>query len=426
MDPLRYIRIKRFNCTIFRKNANQITQPGGLWDESTELYTKVKGATPSIVEREWRFKDDEGRVVSKVAFRHIERDVEVHSYQGGQICALFFDELTHFSEYVFFYMLSRNRSTCGVLPYVRATTNPDPDSWVRKFIDWWIGEDGFPIKERSGVLRYMVRIRGKIQWGDSREELWEKCDLKTDLDRDKVKSVTFIPALLSDNPALTKKDPGYRANLEALPEVERQQLLLGNWNAKNSKGNVFRRSQVTVIRAVPTDIISVCRAWDIAATEKKKDSDDPDYTAGVLMGKRKDGSFVVLDVINQQVNASQVEKLITNTAIADKAKWGFKYKIRLPQDPGGAGKIVASSYVRSLAGFTVTALPVTGSKENRAKPFSAQWQVGNVYILEAEWNDDYFKQLEAFPEGKHDDMVDASSDSFNEIAVSPFNVKALT
>ena len=239
IDPLRYIKIKGFNCTIFRKNANQITQPGGLWDESLELYTKIKGATPSIAEREWRFKDANGRMVSKVAFRHIERDAEVHSYQGGQICALFFDELTHFSSYTFFYMLSRNRSTCGVMPYIRATTNPDPDSWVREFIDWWIGEDGFPIKERSGVIRYMVRINGAIVWGDTKDELWEKCGLETEDDRAKVKSVTFIPALLSDNPALLQKDPGYRANLEALPEVERQQLLYGNWNAKNAAGKVF-------------------------------------------------------------------------------------------------------------------------------------------------------------------------------------------
>ena len=391
-----------------------------------ELYTKVKGATPSIVEREWRFKDEKGLIRSKVTFRHIERDVEVHSYQGGQICALFFDELTHFTEYTFFYMLSRNRSTCGVLPYVRATTNPDPDSWVRKFIDWWIGEDGFPLKERSGVLRYMARIHGKIEWGDTPEELCERCGLKTEKDRAKVKSVTFIPALLSDNPALTTKDPGYRANLEALPEVERQQLLFGNWNAKNSAGNVFRRSQVSVIQAIPADIVSVVRAWDLAATEKKKDSDDPDYTAGVLIGQRRDGSFVVLDVINQHVNASQVEKLIYNTSAADKAKYGFKYKVRLPQDPGGAGKIVANTYVRNLAGFSVTAQPVTGSKELRATPFAAQWQVGNVYVLAGEWNDDYFRQLESFPEGKHDDMVDASADSFNELAEPAFNVRNLT
>ena len=196
LDPLRYKNIRGFNCTIFRKNANQITQQGGLWDESMELYSQVKGAVPRITERQWVFRDKDGNVCSKVGFKHIERDSEVFSYQGGQICALFWDELTHFSEYTFFYMLSRNRSSCGVRPYVRATCNPDPDSWLRKFIDWWIGEDGYPIPERSGVIRWMVRIQDVIYWGDTKEELWERFNLEKPEDKEKVKSVTFISALL--------------------------------------------------------------------------------------------------------------------------------------------------------------------------------------------------------------------------------------
>ena len=52
-------------------------------------------------------------------------------------------------------MLSSNRSTCGVKPYIRATTNPDTDSWVRQFIAWWIDEDsGYPIPSRSGKIRW--------------------------------------------------------------------------------------------------------------------------------------------------------------------------------------------------------------------------------------------------------------------------------
>ncbi len=427
MDPVRYKNIKGFGCTIFRKNANQITQQGGLWDESLELYSQIKGAVPRITERQWLFKDKKGNIVSKVSFKHLERDADVHAFQGGQICAIFYDELTHFSEYIFFYMLSRNRSSCGVRPYIRATCNPDPDSWVRKFIDWWIGEDGFPIKERSGVIRYMVRISGEINWGDSREELWERFNLVTDKEREKVKSVTFIPALLEDNPALMKKDPGYRANLENLPEVERMQLLYGNWNVRKSAGTYFKRSQVKMIDEnliLPKDIVAVCRAWDLAATAETADN-DPDYTAGVLMGLLKDGTKVVLDVINQRVPAGEVENLIYNTTVADAQKYGFKYKVRIPQDPGAAGKIVANSYVTRLSGYSVIVERVTGSKENRATPFAAQWQNGNVLVVAAPWNDMYFRQMESFPEGKHDDMVDGSSDSFNEISKPVFDPRAL-
>ena len=427
MDPIRYKNIKGFGCTIFRKNANQITQQGGLWDESLELYAQIKGAVPRITERQWLFKDKKGNVVSKISFKHLERDADVHAFQGGQICAIFYDELTHFSEYIFFYMLSRNRSSCGVRPYIRATCNPDPDSWVRKFIDWWIGEDGFPIKERSGVIRYMVRISGEINWGDSREELWERFSLVTKKDREKVKSVTFIPALLEDNPALMRKDPGYRANLENLPEVERMQLLYGNWNVRKSAGTFFKRSQVSMIDEnviLPKDIVTVCRAWDLAATAETQGT-DPDYTAGILMARLTDGENVVLDVINQRVPAGEVEKLIYNTTVADAQKYGFAYRVRIPQDPGAAGKIVADSYVKKLSGYSVIVEKVTGSKENRATPFAAQWQNGNVIVVVAPWNDLYFRQLEAFPEGKHDDMVDGSSDSFNELSKPVFNPRSL-
>ena len=78
-----------------------------------------------------------------------------------------------------------------------------------------------------------------------------------------------------------------------------------------------------------------------------------------------------------------------------------------------------------LAGFSVRSVPVTGSKENRAMPFAAQWQNGNVQVVAASWNEAYFSQLESFPESAHDDMVDASSDAFNEIAEQAFTLKSL-
>ena len=54
----------------------------------------------------------------------------------------------------------------------------------------------------------------------------------------------------------------------------------------------------------------------------------------------------------------------------------------IPQDPGQTGKEQAQSYVRELAGFNVKSVPVSGSKITRAEPFAAQWQRGNVLLLE--------------------------------------------
>ena len=73
---------------------------------------------------------------AKVSFGHLERYEDCLGWQGSQIPLICFDELTHFNEDVFWYMFSRNRSDSGVPGYIRATTNPDPDSWVAEFISW--------------------------------------------------------------------------------------------------------------------------------------------------------------------------------------------------------------------------------------------------------------------------------------------------
>ena len=425
LTPLKHVRVPGFGFTIFRKNFNQIFSQGGLWDEAGKIYSQIPGAYPSMARSEWRFTNNQGAIVSKVSFAHIDRDEALHSWQGSQLCGIGFDELTHFSEKVFFYMLSRNRSTCGVKPFVRATCNPDADSWVAKFIEWWIDQDtGYPIPERSGKIRWFIRRDEKLYWSEHIEDLWDQFDLKTIEERDEPKSVTFIMSSVYDNKELLKVNPGYLANLKSLAEVERERLLLGNWKIKAAAGLFFKRSQVTMAAAAPIKFKALCRAWDIAATEDKE-TGDADYTSGVLMGQKEDGTFIVLDVINQRVKAGEVGKLIMNTAISDRARYGPSVRIRIPQDPGGAGKIVANNYVKMLAGYPVKSKVVTGNKQVRATPFAAQWQNGNVEVLVAEWNDMYFMQLESFPQSKHDDMVDASSDAFNGLTESSFDITAL-
>ena len=419
------MNVRGFNFTIFRKHSKQVFNPGGLWDAATEMYSPISGAVMRRAASEYVFADRRGKFISKVVFAHIDRDEELLSWQGSELCGIGFDELCHFNKKQFFYMLSRNRSKCGVRPFIRATCNPDPDSWVADFISWWIDPDtGYAIPERSGVIRWMLRRGEEIYWADSREELWERFNLKTKEERREPKSVTFIASSIYDNKALLAIDPGYLANLKALPEVDRERLLYGNWKIKAAAGLYFKRSQVEMVEIAPVKLKAICRAWDIAATEDKE-TGDPDYTAGVLIGKTLENEYIVLDVINQRIKAGEVAKLIKNTAIADKAKYGLKCQISIPKDPGAAGVIVANNYVKMLSGFPVTVVTPTGAKQVRATPFAAQWQNGNVKVLAAPWNEAYFTQLESFPESKHDDMVDASSDSFTNVAEAKFNVGAL-
>lgn len=415
MSALRYKNVPGFGCTIFRRNFNQIFSQGGLWDESMKIYQGIRGADPKFARGQWWFRNAEGDIVSKVTFAHIERDEDVHKWQGSQICEIGFDELTHFSEKTFFYMLSRNRSTCGVEPFIRATCNPDADSWVAKFIDWWIDPDtGYPIPERSGKLRWFIRRDEILYWANTKQELWKQFDLKTPEEKAEPRSVTFIMSKLEDNQELLKVNPGYMANLKAMSVIERERLLHGNWKIKAAAGLFFKRSQVgDYLSFVPDDVIEWVRCWDLAATEKTENG-DPAFTAGVLMGKRKNGRYIVADVVNKQMSAADVRQTIKHTAQQDIAKYK-RVKIRLPKDPGQAGKEQAESYIKFLAGFNVVTIAETGSKEARAEPMAAQWQAGNFDILTGPWNEEYLQQLENFPDSKFKDMVDASANAFTEL-----------
>ena len=145
LEPLRHVTTnKEFAAVCFRRNTTQIRNPGGLWDESAKVYPTV-GSTPVNHLLEWRWPSG-----GKVKFAHLEHDSTVNEWQGSQIPLIMFDELCHFSKSQFFYMLSRNRSMCGVRPYVRATCNPDADSWVAEFISWWIDQEtGYPITQNN-------------------------------------------------------------------------------------------------------------------------------------------------------------------------------------------------------------------------------------------------------------------------------------
>jgi hypothetical protein len=165
LEPLRHSKNPNFGAVIFRRTYPQVTNEGGLWDTSQQLYPLV-GAKPRESDLSWRFPSG-----ASVKFAHLQYEANKIDWQGAQVPLIGWDELTHFTEGQFWYLFGRNRSMCGVRPYTRATCNPDPDSFVRVLIDWWIGEDGFAIPERSGRIRWFVRYDGELHWADGRDEL---------------------------------------------------------------------------------------------------------------------------------------------------------------------------------------------------------------------------------------------------------------
>ena len=405
VDPLRHLKNSFFGGVIFRRTSVQIRNEGGLWDESMSIYPLFR-AEPRESYLEWKFPKG-----MSMSFANLEHEKDVHNYQGAQIPWIGFDELTHFTEQQFFYMLSRNRSTSGVKPRIRATTNPDPDSWVRTFIDWWIGPDGFPIKERSGKLRWFIRVNDQLMWANTPDEIYAVYGRSPEI---QPKSVTFISAKLEDNKILMEKDPAYLGNLLALNRVDRMRLKDGNWNVRATAGSFFQRQWFPVIDAIPSGWSEIVRYWDRAATRPSPENSNPDWTRGLKMYKYPNNTYVVADLRSMRDSPLQVEMLIKNTASHD----SYSVAIVGEQDPGSAGVSEAEHFVRMLTGYNVRVRKMTQDKQTRAKPVSAQCEMGNVRVLRAPWNEEFFAELENFPDEKsHDDIVDVLSGAFNELAV---------
>lgn len=413
LEPLRHKDVNDFYGVIFRRTTPQITNPGGMWSETQKIYPLV-GGTQRYMGLKWSFGDK-----SEIRFAQLEYEKTVYDWQGAQIAFIGFDELAHFSMEQFFYMLSRNRSLCGIKPYIRATTNPDPDSWVRHFIDWWIDPlTGFPIPERSGKIRFFVRDGDDFIWGNSVNEIKDKAahifankELKDLNVRDLIKSVTFIPASIYDNKALLKSDPRYLANLLSLPQVDREQLLEGKWNARKSAGKFFKRNYFDIISLanVPKIKRSV-RFWDLASTQPSTTNPNPDWLVGVRLALADDNNYYILNVVRFRGNARAVESLLKRTADFD----GKNVSIVFEQEPGSSGKAYISALANGiLKGHIVYGVPSSGTKAVRARLVSAASERRELKMINGVWNNPFILVLQAFPDGKHDDDVDALSGAYN-------------
>lgn len=403
VEPLRHVHNPGFGGVIFRRTSPQITNEGGLWDESHQIYPYFEGVPYSSHPMHWVFPSG-----AKVGFHHMQHEDTKHDWMGAQIPYIGWDQLEHFTESQFFYMLSRNRSMCGVRPYIRATVNPDPDSWVAEFIAWWIDQEtGYPIPERQGVIRWFVRVENEIVWADTREELEEKYPDTPPT------SVTFIHMDVYDNPTLLKANPDYVAKLKALPLVERERLLGGNWKIRHTAGKVFNRGWFKTKPAAPKEKEGIrwVRYWDKAGTE-----DGGAYSAGALVGLTENGITWIADVVRGQWSARERETTIHETAKSDRRFYGPQLAVWVEQEPGSGGKESAEATIRRLQGFDVHADRVTGDKVARAAPLSSQAEAGNVCLVEGEWNKAFLDELHAFPDGKFKDQVDAACGAYNKLA----------
>src|SRR6056297_562027 len=293
IKPLRHVlNVKGYDPVFFRKTYSQIKNTGGLWDASTQLYPHLY-AKPIEGAAKWKFENG-----NKISFSHLQHEKNKYDHQGAEYPLIVFDELTHFSETQFFYLLSRNRSTCGVKPQTIATCNPDPDSFVARLIEWWIDQEtGFPIPERSGVKRYFMKDDDVFIWGDSKDEVKSQAryffdNIDPTTHDHYVKSLTFVPGLIHDNKKLLEVNPQYLANLMAQNEETKARLLHGNWKLRSDDSSLFEWEAINDIftnyisedktKYITCDaarygrdfcVIMVWQGWEVLHTSILKKSD---------------------------------------------------------------------------------------------------------------------------------------------------------
>ena len=185
-------------------------------------------------------------------------------------------------------------------------------------------------------------------------------------------------------------------------------------------------------------IEAACQAWDLAATEN-----GGDWTVGFSLAKFTNGAFGIFPTIRGQWAPERVK-----AAIGIGSAW-FKtifpqMRLKMPQDPGQAGKDQAQQMRRTFHESAPQINTITGSKATRATPFSEAVNLGNVFFVEmplpealrdtrtestnfrpltedlsfSAWSKCVTMELRAFrPEitNQHDDIIDAGSDAFNDL-----------
>ena len=367
LEPLRNINVPGFGAVIFRRTRPQVRNKGGLWDTSFQIYAQLPGAQPLESVLKWKLGDQ-----VDVKFDHLEYDSSVIDWDGAQIPLLGFDQLEHFSRYQFTYMLSRNRSTCGIKPYCRATCNPLAGSWILELIGWYINVDGYPMAKKSGVIRYFYMHNDKFVTAWSKKELRETYKIPDEVTDDLIKSITFIPASLDDNPALTSKDPGYKANLLLQSEADRERLLKGNWKARK-QGKLFKRSWFKIVERKD------CPQFDrvVVGNDPSGGSGQGHDLQGIVsVAKGRDGKFYVLTDASCSLSPAGWGRVTIETYHEDKAD-------KIVAEVNFGGEMVVSTIKSSDPYANVDTVSASRSKAVRAEPIAALYENGLIFHVGA-------------------------------------------
>lgn len=272
---------------------------------------------------------------------------------------------------------------------------------------------GRPDIEKNGKMLYYLNVDNKVHLAETLDELYTILPDYRDHPTIEPKTVRFLGATCKDNPTYLLKNPSYESTLQNQPRLKREQLYYGNWYATEEGAGYFRREWVEpLITKMPPEsqIKRRVRCFDLAGSVPTENNPDPDYTVGLLMCKTTDDRYIIEDVIRFRKRAGEVENAVIDIVAQDRKMYGSNYQAYLPQDPAAAGQTARVYYSKMFAsrGVPIRFVKVgsQNSKLKRFEPFAASAENGLVQVLKADWNQEFFYELEVFDgtrKTRHDD-----------------------
>ena len=370
---LQYVDVPGYNAILFRKTFSDLMLPGALIPMSQEWLA------PHIEKGLVQWKDKEKRYIfnesgATLSFGYLENKSDHLRYQGSEFQFVGMDECTHIIPESYRYLFSRLRRLKGTkIPIrFRATANPGG-----QYGDYYYDRFFVDNKREDGTLK---RI--------------------------------FLQAGLADNPYLDAEE--YRQSLAELDDVTRAQLEDGNWEIR-PKGDLFDRNWLISISAssIP-EYVKRVRFWDLASIDpkyrkKNTNTKEPDWTVGLKMSYSR-GIYYIEDIIKVQKRPGEVEEIIKKAAESD----GYSCAIRMEEEGGHSGAANIERYANILRGYDFQGVKPVVSKIERARPVASAMQLGNMFVSDrCRHTLDLYSQLDAFPNGLNDDIIDALSGAFS-------------
>ena len=239
---------------------------------------------------------------------------------------------------------------------------------------------------------------------------WHQDDLIGRLLRDEGEKWMRIrmPALAEQGDQLGRQ-PGealwpWRYPTDALADIK---TTLGeySWSAlyqqkpTPAEGGIFKRAWFEPLITYQPDIVRAVRYWDLAMSEKTA----ADYTVGVKIGQATDGHYYVLDVARRQIEWGELVPWLAEVMLADGA--GVAQGL---EEKGYMSRAIKDLNADPrLHGYEIWGYPVDRDKLTRALPVAAKAAADVINVCERPWTRDFLDEVCSFPNGAHDDQVDA-------------------